>query len=589
MKDEELDFEKDFETQMMDAGRAMNLLCAAYFCLHTVFLSGIFLTVEQRHFTLFVILVVAIVFFAQFFVAPRTNHLLTKRISGELERYSKGELSTQERTALAEQLLSCPRRISVQVVLVFGTCVLVALCIVIFKFRVQIDVLLYIIFACILGIYNAGIQGFFYAENLCSKKIIDLMISGIDLDRIHGFLKDRLSIGKKIWRFCVIPFFLFALMQIFYAKMIYSSGWKMHNAVLCFTVAVFLNLLFEILNSAHIQMQITGATDKIINILENLTLKKQINSFTPPELVNEFSYNIFLIYEFVSKLHEISFDAVSTGEQIAGFTQRLLSSSNENVKGSVLESDAIVACLDTMEAAKELHESFYEKIEALSQTSFEAKHNADLTSSLLAFGTNEMNEITQANFDMISGIKNLEGKIDLIWRVADKMDFISEKIRTFAFNSDFKVSAAGKNAEKFRVVSNEVLRLSSAITSSTAEIRAKTKEIIHACDNLIVSSEGETQKTNDGKDFYFHLEAKFKELNLFCDIMSESLKKISGISELQSNVFERLAKMLSVVNDGFERFSASSQEIREEASTLNETSEKLAFTPKTEETKNATS
>ena len=588
MKNEELNFEKDFETQMMDAGRAMNLLCAAYFCLHTVFLSGIFLTVEHGQFTVFVAFVVIIVFFAQFFVAPRTNHLLTKGISGELERHSRGDLSIQERTALVKRLLSCPRRISVQVVLVFGTCVLMALCIVIFKFRVQPDVLLYIIFACVLGIYNAGIQGFFYAENLCSKKIIDLMISGIDLGKIHEFLKDRLSIGKRVWRFCVVPFFLFSLMQIFYAKMIYSSDWKTQNAILCFTAAVFLNLIFEILNSAHIQTQITGATDKIINILENLTLRKQISSFTPPELVNEFSYNIFLIYEFISRLHEISFDAVSTGGQIAGFTQRLLSSSNENVKDSVLESDAVVACLNTMEDAKKLHESFYEKIEELSQDSVEAKHNADLTSDLLTVGTNEMNEITQANFDMISGIKNLEGKIDLIWKVADKMDFISEKIRTFAFNSDFKVSAAGRNAEKFRVVSNEVLRLSSAITGSTAEIRAKTKEIIHACDNLIVSSEGETQKTNDGKDFYFHLEAKFKRLKLFCDIISESLKKISGISELQSNVFERLAKMLSLVNDGFERFSASSQEIREEAFALNETSEKLTFAPKTEEVKNAT-
>ena len=587
MKNEELNFEKDFETQMMDAGRAMNLLCAAYFCLHTVFLSGIFLTVEQRQFTLFVMLVVVIVFFAQFFVAPRTNHLLTKRISDELERHSRTGLSLEERTVLAERLLSCPHRISVQVVLVFGCCVMVALCIVIFKFLVPTDVLLYIIFACVLGIYNAGIQAFFYAENLCSKKIIELMISGIDLDKIHEFLKDRLSIGKRVWRFCVVPFFLFSLMQIFYAKMIYSSGWKTHNAVLCFTAAVFLNLVFEILNSAHIQTQITGATDKIINILENLTLRKQISSFTPPELVNDFSYNIFLIYEFISRLHKISFDAVSTGEQIAGFTQRLLSSANENVKGSVLESDAVVACLNTMEDAKKLHESFYDKIEDLLQTSFEAKRNANLTSDLLAVGTNEMNEITQANFDMILGIKNLESKIDRIWKVADKMDFISEKIRTFAFNSDFKVSAAGKNAEKFRVVSNEVLRLSSGITGSTAEIRAKTKEIIHACDNLIVSSEGETQKSNDGKDFYFHLEAKFKELKLFCDIISESLKKISGISELQSNVFERLAQMLSVVNDGFERLSASSQEIREEAFTLNATSEKLTFASKIEEDKNA--
>ena len=588
MKSEELNFEKSFETQMMDAGRAMNLLCAAYFCLHTVFLSGIFLTVEQKQFMLFVIIVVVIVFFAQFFVAPRTNHLLTKKISDELKKHLRGELSTQERTELAERLLSCPSRISIQVVLVFGVCVLVALCIVIFKFRVQTDVLLYIVFACILGIYNAGIQAFFYAENLCSKKIIELMISGIDLNKIHEFLKDRLSIGKRVWRFCVVPFFLFSLMQVFYARMIYSSGWKMHNAVLCFTAAVFLNLLFEILNSAHIQTQITGATDKIINILENLTLRKQINSFTPPEMVNEFSYNIFLIYEFVSRLHEISFDAVSTGGQIAGFTQRLLSSSNENVKASVSESDAVVDCLNTMEDAKKLYEGFYDEIGDLLQTSFEAKHNAEQTSRLLAAGTNEMNEITQANFDMISGIKNLESKIDLIWKVADKMDFISEKIRTFAFNSDFKVSAAGKNAEKFRVVSNEVLRLSSAITGSTAEIRAKTKEIIHACDNLIVSSEGETQKTNDGKDFYFHLETKFKELNLFSDIICESLKKISGISELQSNLFERLAKTLSLVNDGFERFSASSQEIREEAFTLNETSEKLTFTPKSEGDKNAT-
>ena len=71
---------KDFEHEMMDAGRLKNLLCGAVFLLYIFVSAGLFSTQDPKELLYFTLTVISFAFVAQFFVAPYTNKIITEEV-----------------------------------------------------------------------------------------------------------------------------------------------------------------------------------------------------------------------------------------------------------------------------------------------------------------------------------------------------------------------------------------------------------------------------------------------------------------------------------------------------------------------------
>ena len=67
-----------------------------------------------------------------------------------------------------------------------------------------------------------------------------------------------------------------------------------------------------------------------------------------------------------------------------------------------------------------------------------------------------------------------------------------------AFNAELEASTAGEAGKSFRIVANEIRRLSDGIIDGTREIKEKINEIQHSSDSLILASESSTEKINTG-------------------------------------------------------------------------------------------
>lgn len=581
MENTDLFNNKTFEVELMDTGRWNNLFCGGFFFTYTLLSSGIFRMMDLGNLIFFTASVLAMSLIAQFIVAPRTNRILVKEMSDRLEKNKKGELSVNERTVLLKDLLECPKVICIEVVLVVLGASVIPFLILIFKFHISIRTIIYIITCCIAGLYTSGIQSFCYTETLCIKKATALVSQGINSETVHRDQFYGESTKNRILYFCILPTIIGALIQITFIYMSVYDGWNIRQTLMIFAFILPVNgiVIYSIAN--HMQKSFTQSTKKIIQILEILTENHKADLFLPTDLSNEFSYSIYLIDELINYLRDISVEAALTGENIAESSQKLSQDANITAETSISEAAAIRQCLATMENAKRQHKNISSHIDLIQRSAYLTKTSADTSSTLLSSGIQKMAEITQSNLETIYGIKDLSDKVEAIHSVVNAIDSVAERTKTIAFNAELEASIAGEKGDKFHIVSNEILRLAASMKNSIFEIRQRLTDILHSCDNLIISSESGTQKTREGSEFYSKLEQHFKELCISSDITAESLKKTVDITDVQQSAFEQINTTLSEINSGFENFSQASQKISVETKSLRETAANLGFKSKT--------
>lgn len=581
MENTDLFNNKTFEVELMDTGRWNNLFCGAFFFIYTLLSSGVIRLMDHDDLIFFTSTVLVMSLIAQFIVAPRTNRILLKEISDRLERNKKGELSVNERTALLKDLLQCPKVICIEVILVVLGASIIPILILIIKFHISIRAIIYITICCIAGLYTSGIQSFCYAETLCIKKATSLVSQGINSETIHRDQFYGESTKNRILYFCILPTIIGALIQIAIIYMSVYDGWNIRQIMINFAFVLPVNAIVIYSIANHMQESFSLNTKKIIQVLELLTENHKDDIFLPTDLSNEFSYSIYLIDELINYLRDISVDTALTGENIAESSQKLSLDANITAETSISEAAAIRQCLATMENAKQQHKDISSQIDLIQRSAYLTKNSADTSSTLLSSGIQKMAEITQSNLETIYGIKDLSDKIEAIHSVVNAIDSVAERTKTIAFNAELEASIAGEKGDKFHIVSNEILRLAASMKNSIFEIRQRLTDILHSCDNLIISSESGTQKTREGSEFYSKLEQHFKELCISSDITAESLKKTVDITDVQQSAFEQINTTLFEINSGFESFSQTSQRISIETKSLRETAANLGFKSKT--------
>lgn len=550
---------KDFEHEMMDAGRLKNLLCGAVFLLYIFVSAGLFSTQDPKELLYFTLTVVSFAFVAQFFVAPYTNKIITEEVSALLKRDRNGNLSAEERTHAVKLLLACPKKIAKEVVIIFSIICLACIIALTLRFTISRETLAYICFTSLLGTYNSGANAFFYAEDLCSRKTYELIQKDINAQQLIEEKAIRCPIHTRILVFYVLPLFLIAVSQIIFCWMIHYdevlSPKNLYRTVSLFT----LNTLITVLMGLYIQKQIRESVDNVNMTLEKLTENIFSPLYLPTDLSNEVSHEIFILDGFIGHLQDLLTDTTNSRKQIIDSSEKLFSLSKDTAQTAISEASAVRECIATLENTKHQQTRLSNSITEIQDNARETQEETLQGSELLSAGISKMTEIVQANLDTVNGIKLLSKKIDKMWDVINTIDDIAERTRTIAFNAELDVFISNDSSEKIHIIANEIRRLASTITDATTDIKQKITAIQHSTDNLIITSESGIQKTREGSEFYSRLEENFSDLKISSDITTETIENTLNISLTQSKAFEQIDDTLLELNSGFELFSQSSQ------------------------------
>ena len=306
--------------------------------------------------------------------------------------------------------------------------------------------------------------------------------------------------------------------------------------------------------------------------------------------------NIIIIFEialvifsiFCSVMNIRTIQKMRKGEQELGAklfeeTQTLVVAAKENAATSQDQSAAVKEIVATMEDSNALSESIASKIRDVS-------HVAEKTSSDVADGVasieenvNQLHAIFDANQQTIDGMKVLSDKIESIWDIVTLINNVADQAKIIAFNAELEASSAGEAGKSFRIVANEIRRLSDGIIDGTKEIKEKITEIQHSSDSLILASESGTEKINAGYENAKSLGERFASIKDSAEITASSAGDITDIIQQQSNSSEQILIALKQISAGVENFAVATDNISSSSEHIRKMSEELNNTVKSSE------
>ena len=155
---------KTFEQRMLDVGLIPNVAAGIVVIIFVSFL----VCLPREKIIPVVMLALCVVFVLQFIIAPITNKLITKNLSDDLEDWERYETTERERTKLLRRVMSCPQKIGLQVLLVFGAGASFWVLSFDWFFNLGAESVFFGFVSIALGSYIALVLAMAYSQKLCS-------------------------------------------------------------------------------------------------------------------------------------------------------------------------------------------------------------------------------------------------------------------------------------------------------------------------------------------------------------------------------------------------------------------------------------
>lgn len=256
-------------------------------------------------------------------------------------------------------------------------------------------------------------------------------------------------------------------------------------------------------------------------------------------------------------------------------TQNLVVATKETAATSQDQSAAVKEIVATMEDSNALSENISNKIKDVAKVA--TKTSSEVSDGVAAVEKNvqQLHSIFDANQQTINGMKDLGDKIDSIWDIVNLINSVADQAKIIAFNAEIEATSAGESGKKFRIVANEIRRLSDGIIDSTKEVKEKITEIQHSSDSLILASENGTEKINAGYETAKILSNHFESIKSSSEVTAASAGDITDIIQQQTAASEQILIALKQISAGVENFTVATNNISSSADSIRKLAEDL--------------
>ena len=565
--------EKTLLKQMYDSGMGPNLAAGAITVIYIVLATKI---PKESVFPI-TVLGFFICLFLQFIVAPITNKLLTKGLSEDLEEFAKYPTTPRERTKLLKRLMEFPKKIGLQVFIVF----LLGAVIWLLSFRLVFKLDFYPIFLSSCAVVIGAFTGFVFSVNesqkVCSHFASQLVAKGIE--------KEEIKIHHTFGIPSIFYVSIHILIPIIMSNIIYVlMGWQSYenlsstktDIIIRTVMIVIVSTIFAVCLSSMLFKRMIKSINLMKELLEsiNATNIDKVEE-VPTDLSNEFMYNIYLINSIIATLKNILKVSENISLRVIESSNELSVVSKETSVTSLEQTAGIKELLAAMEDSGALAKSVSEKTNEVSLVA--KKTNADISEGfeILKENLDKLAEIKTATESTCDEIKSLGEKITGISDIAGIINSIADQTNIIAFNAELEASGAGEAGKNFYLVANEIRRLTNNTIDSTKEIRNRIIEIQHSSKILSETSKNAIAKIAEGNNIAMKLNDNFNKLKDSSQAAETSSECIKEIINQQSVSFEQIVVTLRQIAASAENFSNSTQVISQSSENLCEVAEKL--------------
>jgi len=564
MKKENIPFDK----RIMKAGVVPNLVSAALVFSY----AAIFITMRLEQLPWAILIVGAIVLFAEFVFSPLTNGLLTKKLTERINDWQENGIDDyKERTLLFEAIMAFPHKKGIQTFLYFFVCaVLMALGYYLVPqmgLSIATDMVSFI--ACIFGSYFAGLLALDYSERICEPMAQELVSQGIDAEYVQQKKQFSLSMNARMVLFLIIPvLYSSALLCIILYEGYFILNGHMptpREQIIKVAVVEAINLSLCLL---LVQKYYRAMRKSNIDLAESLvhSLKTgDANQYIPTSISNRMQYNIWLLNNVISRFNNLLTTADSVAEKVLHTTDSLSVISGQLSSTSLEQSAAVKEILTTMEDSSALTQNIANTIESVSSGAEDTYQSVTASFDVLDNITSQMKEINAANDVSIAGIQELEKQVENIGQVISIINDIADQTRIIAFNAELEAVSAGDEGQSFHIVATEIRRLAGSTMNSITEIKEYIENIQQAANRLISTSRMGTETINQEAELITRLQEQFNSIKNLADITADQSTDISGLVGSQSASFNQIVVTLRQIAASIESFAGMTATINDTA------------------------
>lgn len=508
-----------------------------------------------------VFIIGAVIFLLEMFAFPPI--FIQKSISLLCEKLIMAEstpqnLTPRRKTELLAELLSKPGKTAFQIFLINLTGNIIFYIVLILMLPQGVISRGLLIFSVVGSPLISSIFTWDAATKVCSKAAKTLTAHPLDFEIVSSQKHFGSGLLLGFVYHVILPFSILLGVVFFSCFYRYSTGRIALIPCLC---ANFITAALTIILTFNFRNQTLGQIHEVNSALEEISEQNPDVTMVPYDLNYDISYSAYLINKMIAETMAETKKAENAVSEVLFYTKEIESAIRSLEFSTNLEGENISASTVGMNKISEYQAHLDNQFSEMSLTTKNTQNNIQSGSSILVENVQKISEITQSNIETISGIKELSEQIEQIWSVISTIDSITEKTKTIAFNAEIETSGMGDSGENFHIVANEIRRLADSITDSTLAIRKKITSIQHASDNLVITSEGGTEKIREESELFTNLEEKFEELKLSGTVTEESAELIRQFMSTQKKAFSNLSFTMQELGTAYFNLKCSIAEV----------------------------
>lgn len=259
--------------------------------------------------------------------------------------------------------------------------------------------------------------------------------------------------------------------------------------------------------------------------------------------------------------------AVST-EELAVSTCDISSTGNE-------QAVAVREIVSTMEDSSQLLNGISQKSSLVHQESRETARKAEEGVASVKTALSKLEAVIGRISESISLITDFNEHLGSITEVVKLIEGIATHIRIIAFNASLEAVAAGDAGRNFRIVAEEVKRLSDSTMASVKSIREKVNSLITMSGNVAEVAQAGYVSLEQSWDIASGMGDSFSEIAEASESSARATADIDTSLKEEANAFDQILLTLKEISSGVNNFVDSAARTSETTRRLNDIAEKL--------------
>lgn len=274
------------------------------------------------------------------------------------------------------------------------------------------------------------------------------------------------------------------------------------------------------------------------------------------------------VNSFISKLHGIISEIVSSGTKLQDKAANFKNISEETKKGLAEQQHEISLIAAAVHQMSATAQEVASNAEATAAATIQSGEHCEEGKNVILKNQDSINSLATQIDSTSQAIAELEANTQNINQILSTIQEIAEQTNLLALNAAIEAARAGEQGRGFAVVADEVRVLSQRTHGSTEEIRAMIETLLENTEGAVITMQKSLELATTSVDEANNATQALEEISISIQQISDMSTQIANAAEEQRSVTEEVSRNIQSVSQVSDELVISGQIIVDKSQNL---------------------